>query len=335
VIVANAMGGVAVMLDTIAAYLSFHSRTDSLMFADSAHSWLRPISRLVLWNSMAVVGWAWAPILFYRRIASMRAPWAFLLIWLVPGIAFQLFVHIGEPGHTLFATPVLCLIGALVVFSIGRYRDALLAIAAMVSAGLFLNVIPLGYPASADAPAIERLWVAVRNTVAYGTFETSFERLHWTEELRTVSIEELWRFRAPDRPTTTVALNGNGSEFDFIDWRVVSYYLSDRPLWVLMDNLEADQPGRLRVVEGKDFQTQPHVTIPLPRGGRVLWIMQPEGRFHRALAKILPVKRGKHILYSDVPSDLAPFEIEGFHFRPEQAGIVNESVARLRGELAR
>jgi hypothetical protein len=57
-------------------------------------------------------------------------------------------------------------------------------------------------------------------------------------------------------------------------------------------------------------------TIALPRSGRILWIMQKEGRFHRALEKFIPVHRGRYILYSDISPDTPPFEIEGFQFIP-------------------
>jgi hypothetical protein len=303
------------MVEALTAYLSFQSRWDSVLYAEAPGDWLRPISRLLIWNAMAVVGWIWAPIVMFRRLASARAPWLFLLTWLVPGITFQLFVHIAEPGHTLFATPILCLIGAMAVFSMGRYRDAILAVAALVSAALFLNAIPIGMPPASGAPALERAWVSLRNAAAYGTFETSLDRLRWNEEMRTISVEELWRLRAPDRPTVIVALNGNEQEFDFVNWRVVSYYMKDRPLSVLMDNIEPGESGRLRLVRGMDVDTLPGATVLLPSGGRVLWVLQPGGRFHRALEKILPVRRGRYILYSEIPAGLPDFEIEGFKFR--------------------
>jgi hypothetical protein len=157
--------------------------------------------------------------------------------------------------------------------------------------------------------------VSLRNAAAYGTFETSLDRLRWNEEMRTISVEELWRLRAPDRPTVIVALNGNEQEFDFVNWRVVSYYMKDRPLSVLMDNIEPGESGRLRLVRGMDVDTLPGATVLLPSGGRVLWVLQPGGRFHRALEKILPVRRGRYILYSEIPAGLPDFEIEGFKFR--------------------
>ena len=316
-IVVYAMGGIASTVQTITTYIQEQSRSDSVLFAESLRTWLRPISRLVIWNAMALVGWIWAPIIGYRWISAKNVPWKFLLVWVAPGLAFQVFVHVASPGHTLFATPVWCLTGAFFISAMGRYRNAILAIAAIVNAALFGNVVPLGYAASPQAPPLEKAWISLRNSIAYGTFETSQDQLRWWDETTEVSIQELSRFSPLDRPNVVVALNGNDTEFDFVNWRVLSYYMDHQPLWVLSDHLPPGQFGRIRLVRGKDGQLSQGATITLPRSGRVLWVMQQNGRFHRSLERVIPVSRGRHILYSDIPPDAGSFEIEGFQFVPE------------------
>ena len=199
----------------------------------------------------------------------------------------------------------------------GRYRNCALALAAIVNAALFANAVPRGYPAAPGSPPLEKVWISVRNSIAFGTFETSRDRLRWWEEETDVSLKELRQFHAGDRPTIIIALNGTDTEFEFINWRVVSYYMDNWPLWILSDNLPSGQFGRVRRALGKDVQLEPGSTIPLPIGGRVLWIMQPNGKYHRALDGVLPVQRGRYILYSDIHPGSAPFEIDGFRFVPE------------------
>lgn len=303
--------------EIIRSYLSEHSRQDSVVFAESIQSWARPASRLLIWNGIGVLGWIWAPILAFRWAAVQSAPWPFLLIWLMPGMIFQLLFHVAAPGHTLFATPVLCLIGAHMISVYVRQRDGILAIALIVNAGLFLNAVPRGYPAPPDASAVERAWIAARNSIAYGTFETSMERLRWWEEMHQVSLEELSRFRAPSRPNVIIALNGNDREFDFINWRVISYYMSEEPLWVLMDNLPEGVYGRIRLVRGTKVEVTGQTSIALPRSSRILWVTQLGGRAQRRLEEVMPVHRGGYILYSDVPPNAEQFEIEGIRFIPE------------------
>lgn len=316
-IVVYAMGGISSTVQTVTSYLLEQSSRDSIVFAESVRAWVRPISRLIIWNATAMVGWIWAPIIGYRKITGKSLPWKFLLVWIAPGLAFQALVHVGTPGHTLFATPVLCLAGACLISFMGPHRNVVLAAAAALNVALFLNVVPLGQPASPQAPALERAWISVRNSIAYGTFETSQDWLRWWDEMTDVSLKELRQFRAPDRPITIVALNGNDTDFDYINWRVVSYYMEREPLWVLMDNFPPGQDQRIRLVRGKDVQVTDQSSIALPRSGRVLWILPQGGRFHRAIERFIPVERGRYILYSDVPAGALPFEIEGFHFTPE------------------
>jgi hypothetical protein len=313
-VVVYAMGGIRSSIEVFANYVTEQSSKDSILFA-SSRIWFRPISRLLLWNATAIVGWFWVPIILYRRTIKKDSRWPFLLIWVVPGLIVQLLFHIAAPGHTLFATPAWCVMGAYFVSQSGRHRDAVLALSASISAALFLNIVPAGYPPAQDAAPLERAWISVKNSIAFGTFETSLERLRWWDEMSEVSIQELSRLSVTDRPNLVVVLNGNDQEFDFVNWRVVSYYLNDRPLWVLLDNLAPGVTGRVRHVRGKDIRFLTEQSIPIPRSARILWVMLPEGRFHRALEKVMPVHRGRYILYTDPPYT-TPFQIEGFEFIP-------------------
>jgi hypothetical protein len=297
----------------VTGYLTEQSNKDSVLFAE-ADAWLRPVSRLVIWNAMALVGWVWVPFIAYRSM--VRDPrWPFMLLWVGPGLLVQLLVHIASPGHTLFATPVWCVMGAYCISRVPKRRDVLLAVAAAANAALFLNAIPLGYPPSPQATPLERAWISLKNSVAFGTFETSMDRLLWWDEMTQASIQELQRFSVPDRPNLIIMLNGNEKEFDFVNWRVASYYLADRPLFVLLDNLPPGSPGRIRLVQGKDMQSIKENSVRIPRSARVLWVMLPGGRFHQALEGVKDVHRGRYVLYTDPPHDAA-FRIEGFEFVP-------------------
>ena len=130
-------------------------------------------------------------------------------------------------------------------------------------------------------------------------------------------MKELREFTPADRPAVVIALNGTDTEFEFVNWRVVSYYMDQQPLWILSDNLPAGQFGRVRRAIGRNVQLQPGSTISLPRGGRVLWIMMPDGSFNRALKRVLPLHRGRYISYSDIRDGLEAFEIDGIRFQPE------------------
>jgi hypothetical protein len=309
--VVYAMGGIASTAVVLTSYLAEQSSKDSILFS-RPEMWFRPFSRLVIWNAIAIAGWCWVPIIATRTTVAKSAQWSFLLLWLVPGLFVQLLIHIAAPGHTLFATPAWSIMGACFISYAGKHRDVMLATAACVGAALFLNVIPTGYPPSPGASFIERAWISAKNAIAFGTFETSMNRLRWWDETAEVSVKELSQLSAKDRPNLTVILNGNDMEFDFVNWRVVSYYLSDRPLVVLLDNLVPGSAGRVRWVRGKDVRFAAQ-RITIPADARILWIMLPGGRFHRALEQIMPVQRGRYVLYTNPPYPRS-FRIEGFEF---------------------
>lgn len=312
-----ATGGIEATVQLAKSYVLEQSSKDSLLFSQK-QDWFRPLSRMVVWNGMGVIGWAWVPVLFFGRIRrGMRGTAGFLVVWLLPGLVAQALFHIASPGHTLFATPVWCIAGGYVLSTAGRFRDAVLAIAITINVGLFLNAVPLGEAPRTDATRWEKLWVRLSNAVAYGTFETSMDRLRWWDESTEVTLQELRQFSATKRPTVIVALNGTDTEFDFMNWRVASYY-TDEPLIVLMDNLPLGSAGRVRWTRGKEVQFQPEGgAIPIPASARILWILLRDGKFQREIEKVLPVRTGRYIAYSDLPDSQPPFEVGGFEFAPD------------------
>jgi hypothetical protein len=324
-----ATGGIAETAQMAKGYVLEQSSKDSLLFSQK-EDWLRPVSRLAVWNGLSVIGWAWVAVLFFGKVQrALRGKAGFLAVWLLPGLAIQALFHIAAPGHTLFATPVWCIAGGYVLANAGRLRDAFLAIAITINVALFLNVIPLGEPPRADATRLEKIWTRLSNAVAYGTFETSIDRLRWWDEETETSLQELRQFSATERPTVIIALNGTETEFDFMNWRVANYYM-DEPVIVLMDNLPAGSAGRVRWTRGKEIQFQREGSaIPIPASARILWILFRNGKFQREIERVLPVQAGRYIAYSDLPDSQSPFEIDGFAFVPEprQPGRLSAGLA--------
>src|SRR5688572_22669284 len=52
--VAYAVGGIGSTIELVTTYLAEQSRFDSVLFSGSPRDWLRPISRLVVWNAIAI-----------------------------------------------------------------------------------------------------------------------------------------------------------------------------------------------------------------------------------------------------------------------------------------
>jgi hypothetical protein len=63
------------------------------------------------------------------------------------------------------------------------------------------------------------------------------------------------------------------------------------------------------------------VTVPLPRDGRILWLLEQDGPFHQALGKVTTLSGGTQVFYTDVAADDPPFRVLDFEFVPTDVAI--------------
>ena len=113
------VGGIRALYDLNTNYLVVQSRAESMVLGASTPAWLRQMSRLVVWNGLAIIGWVWA--VTFLPFSRNRWPWrtdyiGFFAWWLTPGLVSQALIHVAAPGHTLFSVPAWCLMGAQVLW---------------------------------------------------------------------------------------------------------------------------------------------------------------------------------------------------------------------------
>ena len=118
-----ASGGPQRLLAYFTEYLFVRTEHTSAVL-DASTSWRRAAGRAVIWTGLGAVPWIWT-LPFAWKARGATPGWVrkavFLGLWFVPGWAFFLVVHIGDPDHTLGIAPALCLLGG---FSIaGRAED--------------------------------------------------------------------------------------------------------------------------------------------------------------------------------------------------------------------
>src|SRR5262249_26355181 len=104
---AYAVGGIGELYKLNTDYIVEQSKQQAVLGAVQK-AWLRQISRLVIWNATALLGAIWAIpfVVKSRNRISLGSPQTvFMIAWLLPGLLFQVFVHVGDPGHTLFSIP--------------------------------------------------------------------------------------------------------------------------------------------------------------------------------------------------------------------------------------
>ncbi len=306
---AFAVGGFEELLKLNANYIVSQSSRQTVA---------RQIGRLVVWNGTAAIAWLWAVPVFLRtrERLSLVSPQAFFIVaWVLPGLIFQGLVHVEDPGHTLFSIPAVCIVGGYLIFvgtqKIPLVRDTFLAGALVLNTMLFLAFFPL--PA-AGAPTGG--WHALRNAFVFGTFETSLEELRFQDRTSRQTLKELQEFTPKDRPFVIVSSDQDPAIW-FMNWRILRYYVPNADIWVMSELQMPRRVQRMRRNQYFETNTGPVVRVPVPRGGRVIWLMAREGPFHQALKQVQPsLPGGEFLSFTDIAQDAQPFQVMGIDFVP-------------------
>lgn len=305
-----AVDGVRPLLHLTATYLLEQSRSESVILG--ARAWFLLSTRLLVWNGLGVIGWIWAiPIYFLHRdrILVRSSQGLFFMAWLLPGLTFQALVHVQEPGHTLFSAPALCLVGGYVL-SLVSFKETALAFALVLDTLLFMGYLPLP---PANQP--HHWWSRAENTVAQLTFESSAEMVRWLDGTSRETLAEAGQFMASDRPSVFVTTDVHTYNW-FMNWRIARYYLPQENFWVVDDH--SAEPKALHIMRDRVLESRagPSTTIPVPRGGRVLWLLENGAAFQTAAKTVQTLSGGPYIYYTDIAMDARPFAIDKYNFVP-------------------
>jgi 4-amino-4-deoxy-L-arabinose transferase-like glycosyltransferase len=319
---AYAVGGPSELYNLLAGYLVEQS-TESVVMGASGQSGLRQLSRLVIWNGLAVVGWIWAvPFFFmYRdRAALFGRHFVFWNIWLVPGLLFQALIHVAAPGHTLFSIPAFCLIGAYVLKTgLQRWQasDTGLVFGAVTSVLLFLNFVPLPPPGSPGG---------IRDAFAVATFESSLENIRWLDNIHGSSLTEIRKLSETDREIVIIAQDMVQQANWFLNWRIARYYLPDSDIRVFASH---KKPAETAAVRGSTLgspRTGTPVDVAVPNRSRILWLVESGGPLHAALAATGSIHGGQRIFYTDIDESGTPFQVMDFRILPTTTGVARDGV---------
>jgi hypothetical protein len=317
-----AVGGVHALAKLLSDYVVDQSQRESLVMGASLRGWLRQVGRIASWNGTAVFWWIWAvPFLFRKRSDVAGGAVLFVAVWILPGLVIQALVHGDAPGHTLFSVPALCLVGAHVLMTAAKHfegesgsfqlREAWFAGSLVVSVMIFLNFFPMPKPVATPGGRPSAV-----NTIAFAVNEATLGAVRSMDDVAFATLEELRRFTPAGRPSVIVS-NDLARRNWFLNWRILRYYEPTREIWSIADTasprtaLLVKRFGSLRSVTGDP------VPIPVPKGGRIIWIVEPLGVFDVELRENAAVFGGRYVVYSDLPDDAVPFKIAGFEFRPQ------------------
>jgi hypothetical protein len=287
----------------------------SVLLRPSSWDWVYQIVRMFAWNGFGVLSWVWLlPIWLFRRRRAVSPPQsaAFIAAWIVPGMVVQALLHVDAPGHTLFSVPALCLVGA------GMIRTAGVAFAApalVLNVLFFFNIVTIKF---SPPVFLGEFGKVVTQAFVGGISYTTFGDLQSNNQLSESSVRDLKRLLADKRPVVIVSTLGSAQYWRFLSARVASYYLADQELWVVGD--EETPPSASRI-HGKDLIEIRHgasVKIPIPRGGRIIWLMDPASPFREAVSRAVSLNREGHVFHSDLAADVAQFRVDEFEFIVEE-----------------
>jgi len=317
-----AVGGIQELAKLLGDYIVFWSRSQSVLLGASLRGWLRQLGRVASWNGTAVFWWILAVPFMFRRSWRLNAgPALFVSLWILPGLVMQVLLHSDHPGHTLFSVPALCVVGAHVLETVGnrfrnesesfQLREAWFGGALVVSAMLFLNFFPMPKPRDNEGGRPSAL-----NTMAFAVNEASLGAVRSMDDIAFATLEELRKLTPAGRPSIVVS-NDLAKKNWFLNWRILRYYEPNREIWALADEGNPRSALRVKRYGSLESSTGDPVPVSVPKGGRILWILEPEGTFDDELRENVSVFGGTYVVYSDLPDDAVPFKVAGFEFRPQ------------------
>lgn len=315
-----AMGGFQTFQRIMLEYVVDQSRSESVVFGSSVVAWLRQINRLVIWNGLAVIGWVWAILFYFRhrgRLAIGSSQTVFFLIWLVPGLTAQALIHVAAPGHTLFSVAALCVLGGYFL-SLVPAREVVLSCALIINVMLFLDFLQLPVGATnspAGAPP------SIKNAMLFGTFETSLGYVRWFDEITRTTLKEIEEFTPPNRPSIIISTDTYADQW-FMNWRIARYYLPARDLWILYNNIPKKRAEHIRRDKIVELKETGGLRIPVFNEGRIIWLIEPHGPLHKQVSGLQKLSGGKYVFYSDISHESTPFTVDGFEIVPAPFGLL-------------
>jgi 4-amino-4-deoxy-L-arabinose transferase-like glycosyltransferase len=321
-IVAAAVGGPSELYKLISGYLVEQSQPSSLVLGASGGSWMRQLSRLAVWNGLAILGWIWAVPFFLfskTRIPLLSGHFVFWKIWIVPGLIAQALIHVDNPGHTLFSVPAFCLFGAYVLRTSLQDSDAAdtgLLIAAVVSVMLFMNFVPLPAPGSPGG---------VRDAFAVATFESSLENTRWVDDVHGSSLKELRSLTPSDRKVVIIGQDAVQQSNWFLNWRIARYYFPDADIRMAAAQKKPAETKEVRGSRQGTVHSGSPVDIPVPGRCRLLWLVENGGPLHKALVAAGLAHGGPYVFFTDVEPGSPPFRVMDFRIVPA-AGVATNGV---------
>jgi len=149
-----------------------------------------------------------------------------------------------------------------------------------------------------------------------GTFESSYTRVRWVEQMTELALEEIEDLRAGTTRPTLLLWARDGEPV----WRKICFYRPDEKIYSLEEAGDPAVPvGKAQYITGSTrlatYTGAPPIRIPVPQGARLIWIIAPAAV--ESLRQVIPVVKAAPLFYTDLPPDAPPFRWGSFEFAPQ------------------
>jgi hypothetical protein len=307
-----AVGGLPAFWNLMLDYASTWVRNSAAPPGSFILGWLRQNNRLFIWNGLSIAGWIWtSPFYFVDKkkqpLGSARP--AFFALWILPGVILQTFTHFDAPGHTLFSIVALCLLGGYLLSS-APSRNGMTVVVLALNIMLFFNFLGLPDVTPKGDPSLKK-------AIQVAAYECS---VGWVQQMDSVTrdaLAEIDKFTPSGRPSVIITTDGTVDKW-FMNWRIGRYYLPNRDFWVLYQapgKKRVDLIRRNKIIESRTNPTR----ITVPGDARILWLLEPGGRYLKELTKSASLQGGTNVYYTDITPDTPPILLDGYEIVPSKA----------------
>jgi hypothetical protein len=294
---------------------------------DQATSWRRAAGRAVIWTGLGTLPWIWT-LPFAWKVRAGTPDWGrkavFLALWFVPGFLYLLVVHIGDPDHALGVIPPLCLLGGFSIVAAERWitrawfpqleeRGVVAWIALVGNLLLFFGEAPLP---QRNAAAEFRGLASLSDAALIGTYESSYARVRWIEQMTDLGLESVADLKASTERPVVVLWARDGEPA----WRKVGYYLPVESMYVLEESGDPGvQAAQARFYTGSRLVTrytgQQPLRLAVPKGARLIWVAG--ANTIESLKNVLPLQSFATVYYVDLPEESPAIRWGSFELTPE------------------
>jgi hypothetical protein len=129
------------------------------------------------------------------------------------------------------------------------------------------------------------------------------------------SLQEIERFTPPDRPSMIITTDTYVSHW-FMNWRIARYYLPKRDFWVLFSRGSTNGVQRIRRDLVVDTIENHAIKLPIVKGGRVLWLVEPDSDVSKQLSSVYQLSGGRYVFYTDITADTPSITLKGVQIAP-------------------